>query len=92
MRGMERRVSSGRRGKWAQDENPQRQRNSDRTKPSMAINGLLPFLLAGVVSVFTEPSIWCVGAVLKVAWCAVCASAAPNSWRIEVVLVVAGVV
>ena len=29
---------------------------------------------------------------LNVAWCAVCASAAPNSWRIEDVLVVAGVV
>ena len=39
--------------------------------------------LAGVVSAFTEPSSWCVGAVLNVAWCAVCASAVPNSWRIE---------
>ena len=52
--------------------------------------------LAGVVSAFTEPSSWCVGAVLHVAWCAVCASAAPNNhnnnWRIEDVLVVAGVV
>ena len=48
--------------------------------------------LAGVVSAFAEPSIWCVGAVLNVAWCAVCVSAAPNSWRMEVVLVVAGVV
>ena len=48
--------------------------------------------LAGVVSAFTEPSSWCVGAVLNVAWCAFCASAAPNSWRIEDVLVVAGVV
>ena len=47
--------------------------------------------LAGVVSAFAEPSMWCVGAVLNVAWCAVCASAAPNSWRIEDVLVVAGV-
>ena len=47
---------------------------------------------AGVVSAFAEPSSWCVGAVLNVAWCAVCASAAPNSWRIEDVLVVAGVV
>ena len=38
--------------------------------------------LAGVVSAFAEPSRWCVGAVLNVAWCAVCVSAAPNSWRI----------
>ena len=38
--------------------------------------------LAGVVSAFAEPSSWCVGAVLNVAWCAVCASAAPNNWRI----------
>ena len=35
---------------------------------------------------------WGVGAVLNVAWCAVCTSAAPNNWRIEDVLVVAGVV
>ena len=48
--------------------------------------------LAGVISAFAEPSSWCVGAVLNVAWCAICASAAPNSWRIEDVLVVAGVV
>ena len=48
--------------------------------------------LAGVVSAFAKPSSWCVGAVLNVAWCAVCASVAPNSWRIEDVLVVAGVV
>ena len=48
--------------------------------------------LAGVVSAFAEPSGWCAGAVLVVAWCAVCVSAAPSSWRIEVVLVVAGVV
>ena len=48
--------------------------------------------LAGVVSAFAEPSSWCVGAVLDVAWCAVCASAAPNNWRIEDVLVAAGVV
>ena len=47
---------------------------------------------AGVLSAFAEPSGWCAGAVLDVAWCAVCASAAPSSWRIEVVLVVAGVV
>ena len=46
--------------------------------------------LAGVVSAFAEPS--SVGAVLNVACYAVCASAAPNSWRIEDVLVVAGVV
>ena len=38
--------------------------------------------LAGVVSTFTEPSSWCAGAVLNVAWCAVCVSAAPNNWRI----------
>ena len=39
--------------------------------------------LAGVVSAFAEPSRWCAGAVLDVAGCAVCASAAPSSWRIE---------
>ena len=43
-----------------------------------------------VVSAFAEPSSWCAGAVLNVAWCAVCVSAAPNNWRIEDVLVVAG--
>ena len=32
---------------------------------------------AGVVSAFAEPSRWCAGAVLNVAGCAVCASAAP---------------
>ena len=48
--------------------------------------------LAGVVSAFAEPSSWCVGAVLNVAWCAVYASTAPSNWRIEDVLVVAGVV
>ena len=48
--------------------------------------------LAGVVSAFAEPSIWCVGAVLDVACCAVCASVAPSTWHIEVVLVVVGVV
>ena len=47
---------------------------------------------AGVVSAFAEPSGWCAGPVLNAAWCAICASAAPNSWRIEDVLVVAGVV
>ena len=47
---------------------------------------------AGVVSAFAGPSGWCDGAVLDVAGCAVCASAAPNNWRIEDVLVVAGVV
>ena len=35
---------------------------------------------------------WCAGAVLNVAWCAVRASAAPNNWRIEDVLVVGGFV
>ena len=45
-----------------------------------------------VASAFTEPSGWCAGAVLDVAWCAVCASVAPSSWRTEVVLVVVGVV
>ena len=34
---------------------------------------------AGVVSAFAEPSGWCAGAVLDVAGCAVCASAAPSS-------------
>ena len=48
--------------------------------------------LAGIVSAFAEPSSWCVGTVLNVAWCAVCASTAPNNWRIEDVLVVVGVV
>ena len=48
--------------------------------------------LAGVVSAFAEPSSWCAGAVLNVAGCAVCVSAAPNNWRVEDVLVVAGVV
>ena len=47
---------------------------------------------AGVVSAFAGPSGWCAGAVLDVAGCAGCASAAPSSWRIRVVLVVAGVV
>ena len=51
---------------------------------------LRPVLLA-VVSAFAEPSSWCVGTVLNVAWCAVCVSAAPNNWRIEDVLV-AGVI
>ena len=37
---------------------------------------------AGVVSAFAEPSGWCAGAVLNVAGCAVCVSAAPSSWRI----------
>ena len=39
--------------------------------------------LAGVVYAFAEPSGWCVGAVLNVAGCAVCVSAAPNNWRSE---------
>ena len=47
---------------------------------------------AGVVAAFAEPSGWCAGAVLDVAGCAVCASVVPSSWRIEVVLVVAGFV
>ena len=38
---------------------------------------------AGVVSAFAEPSGRCAGAVRDVAGCAVCASAAPNNWRIE---------
>ena len=38
---------------------------------------------AGAISAFAEPSSWRVGAVLNVAGCAVCASAAPNNWRIE---------
>ena len=46
---------------------------------------------AGVVSAFAEPSGRCAGAGLDVAD-AVCASAAPSSWRTAVVLVVAGVV
>ena len=37
---------------------------------------------AGVVSASVEPSGRCDGAVLDVAGCAVCASAAPSSWRI----------
>ena len=37
---------------------------------------------AGDVSAFAEPSGWCAGAVLDAAGCAVCASAAPNNWRI----------
>ena len=47
---------------------------------------------AGVVSVRGAPVVGVPGAVLKVAGCAVCASAAPSSWRIEDVLVIAGVV
>ena len=47
---------------------------------------------AGVVSAFMEPSGWCAGAVLDVAVCAVCVSAAPSSWRTGVVLLVVGVV
>ena len=54
---------------------------------SAAAAGALP----GVVSAFAEPNIWCVGAMLNVAWCAVRAATAPNSWCIEDVLVVAGV-
>ena len=47
---------------------------------------------AGVVSAFAEPRRWCAGAVLNVAGCAVCASAAPSSWRTGVSLVGVGVV
>ena len=46
----------------------------------------------GRCSCWCRVSSWCVGAVLNVAWCAVCASAAPNSWCVEDVLVVARVV
>ena len=45
---------------------------------------LVSFIFRGVVSAFAEPSAWCAGAVLVVAGCAVCASAAPSIWRIEV--------
>ena len=41
---------------------------------------------------FPEPSGWCAGALLDVAGCAVCASAAPSSWCTGVVLVVARVI
>ena len=54
--------------------------------------GRLAGALASVVSAFAERSSWCVGAVLNVAWCAVCALAAPKNWRIEDVLVIARVV
>ena len=47
---------------------------------------------ARVVSVFTEPSGWRAGAVLDVPGCAICVPAAPSSWHIEDVLVIAGVV
>ena len=49
--------------------------------------GVLPFGEGGEYSIARLAYM-----VLNVAWCAVCASAAPNSWRIEDVLVVAGVV
>ena len=52
---------------------------------------LRPVLLLVSFPRSMEPSSWCAGAVLDVAWCAVCTSAAPNNWRIEDVLVVAGV-
>ena len=45
---------------------------------------LRPVLLLVSFPRSTEPSGWCTGAVLDVAGCAVCASAAPNSWRIGV--------
>ena len=37
---------------------------------------------AGVVSAFAVPRRWCVRAVLDVAGCALCASAAPSSWGV----------
>ena len=51
-----------------------------------------PLRLVLLLVSFAGPSGGCAGAVLDVAGCAVCASAAPSSWRIEVVLVVARVV
>ena len=53
---------------------------------------LQPVLLLVSFPRSRSPVVGVPGAVLEVAGCAVCASAAPNSWRIEVVLVVAGVV
>ena len=53
---------------------------------------LRPVFLLVSLSCSRSPVVGVLGAVLDVAWCAVCASAAPNSWRIEDVLVVAGVV
>ena len=53
---------------------------------------LRPVLMLVSVSVFVEPSGWCAGAVLDVAVCALCESAARSSWRTRVVLVVVGLV
>ena len=53
---------------------------------------LRPVLLLVSFPHSRSPVVLCVGAVLDVAWCAVCVSVAPNNWRIEDVLVVAGVV
>ena len=53
---------------------------------------LRPVLLLVSFPRSRSPVVWCVGAVLNVAGCAVCTSAAPNNWRIEDVLVVARVV
>ena len=51
---------------------------------------LQPVLLLVSFPRSRSPVVGVPGAVLNVRWCAVCASAAPNSWRIEDVLVVAG--
>ena len=53
---------------------------------------LRPVLLLVSFPHSRSPVVWCAGAVLDVAGCAACASAAPSSWRTGVVLVVAGVV
>ena len=57
-------------------------RDSHPFFPSHVVSGRCVLSAAGVVSAFAEPRRWCAGAVLDVAGCAVCASAAPNSWRI----------
>ena len=44
---------------------------------------LRPVLLLVSFPRSRSPAVWRVGAVLDVAWCAVCVSAVPNSWRIE---------
>ena len=43
---------------------------------------LRPVLLLVSFPRSRSPVVWCAGAVLDVAGCAVCASAAPNNWRI----------
>ena len=53
---------------------------------------LRPVLLLVSFPCSRSPVVGVLGAVLNVAWCAVCASAALNSWRIEDVLVAGGVV